>query len=130
MRALTLWLLMCLLPLRLLAGDAMVLQMQTAVAHGKANTAASVAPNGHGCHGTQTQEAAPGGSGGHSGTDHLLPSDAPHTGCGLCDLCHTPMHGAETLLLQALELPRAAPAAHTHSVCSAEGLPDYRPPII
>ncbi len=135
MRALTLWLMMCLLPLRLLAGDAMAVQMQAAGGHAPAAAVSVVeaAPSAsHDCHEQATGEATHHQVHVHANVAGAEPADQPHPGhamCGLCDVCHNTLHTTHATLLPAQELPRVLPAALSPLLTSAERLPGFKPPI-
>ncbi|GAB3186548.1 hypothetical protein [Hydrogenophaga aquatica] len=135
MRALTLWLMMCLLPLRLLAGDAMAVQAQVAGGHMPAASMpkAQAAPQAsRDCHGQTVGKAMSHHAHGQTDTASPASADKAHPGhamCGLCDVCHSTLHAATAVSLPAQELPRVLPAALTPRLSSAEPLPGFKPPI-
>ncbi len=135
MRALTLWLMMCLLPLRLLAGDAMAVQMLAAGGHGPVAAVSfeEVAPSAsHDCHTQASGEATHPQVHAHANVTGAEPADQPHPGhamCGLCDVCHNTLHAAHVALLPSQALPHVLPATLSPLLSSAERLPGFKPPI-
>lgn len=135
MRALTLWLMICLLPLRLLAGDAMAVQMQAAGGYGPVAAVSSVdaAPSAsHDCHTQASGKATPPEVHAHANAASAEPAQQPHPGhamCGLCDVCHNTLHTAHVALLPSQALTHVLPATLTPLLSSAERLPGFKPPI-
>jgi hypothetical protein len=133
MRMFWLWLMICLLPLRALAGDAMAIQMQQGSPSAISQAQAWPAPEVPGCHSqldaVQPQDEArvhPGTI--HHGNDHH--ETAGHTTlCLVCDICHS-----AAALSPVTQLVAAAPSAHVPAhvrgpITSAEHLPVHKPPI-
>ena len=135
MRAFTLWLMMCLLPLRLLAGDAMAVQMQAAGGHAPAPAVSVVAAAQsvrHDCHEQATGETTHPEVHAHANVTGAEPANQPHPGhamCGLCDVCHNTLHTAHVALLPSQALAHVLPATLTPLLSSAERLPGFKPPI-
>lgn len=118
MRRLLMWMMICLLPLRLWAGDAMAVQHAPAAAHDVVTVAAVVAQDAHPCHGAD----AP------SDTTTAQPA-AEHGGaCGDCSVCHGPLAGLTVSLWAAPALPGTRPDTMGWSALSASALPQRKPP--
>ena len=133
MRIFWLWLMICLLPLRALAGDAMAIQMQQSAFAATEQAQAMPAPDAPGCHGqlhasSPTPEAMPQlGAMHHDGSEHGTAGHA--TLCLVCDVCHsTATLSPEPPIVAAS--PAANVPAHVRGpISSAERLPLHKPPI-
>ncbi len=134
MRAFWLWLMICLLPLRALAGDAMALQtMPLGGPAASLQMSAPSAPEASGCHGQSHAAQAPMSALGHPDAIHHgdTPADESEHDvlCTVCDICHT----TATLSPEprfATASPGAAVPAHVRGpILSAERLPVHKPPI-
>ena len=121
MRRCLMLLMICLLPLRLWAGDAMAVQhVPSSPGYSPATT---MAVDAHPCHEVAAEAS--------TAVDHTMPSDAQvsqHGACGDCSVCHGPLAG---LALPGW-LPPALPSARPHTVgwsaLSANGPPHLKPP--
>lgn len=116
MRRCLLLLMICLLPLRLWAGDAMAMHHAPAAT---LETVMAVAADAHPCHGA---EASPDVTG---QTD----AGTPHSGaCGDCSVCHGPMAGLALPGWATPALPAALPHTLGWSAVSAQEPPQFKPP--
>jgi mono/diheme cytochrome c family protein len=122
MRRFLMWMMICLLPLRLWAGDAMAVQHTQPAAHAAVLVAAQDA---HPCHGTDAAatEAA-------AGTDKASNTAITEHGstCGDCSVCHGPLAGLALPTWAAPALPDGVPQALGWSALSASALPHLKPP--
>lgn len=128
MRTVWLCLLIALLPLRLWAGGAMLVQ-HNALLQTTAPTAVQVAETEHPCHTPASLAEAPSSvhidhcaGGEERGTDHL--------GCSACDICHTLAHPWLGAWLPQVAAPHAPPAHRAASLASARLTPAFKPPIV
>lgn len=120
MRALTLWLMLVLLPLRLWAGAAML--------PGQLPPSPSSHAQPPACHASVQAEQ------GHAHVDATTKTakalDAgTHSSHALCDLCQSPLYTSATIALTAPLLPRAQTVHDTPRLHEVEPLPELRPPI-
>lgn len=146
MRRALIWLMLCLLPLRLWAGDAMAVQHTPAAAHQghQGLTGAPVmAQQAHPCHGAEadagtvgtTPWAAVSGAATETATAHAsghVNTDAAGNehgaGCGDCSVCHGPLAGLTVSVWAAKMLPAAVPQTMGWPALSATALPHLKPP--
>jgi len=134
-RTLVLLLMVCLLPLRAWAGDAMALAHADAW-HGAATAQATPAqPHAH-CHGTEAAEAADTTHATHGGSHGASHGSGPDNGhahdhasaCTGCDICHSQVACDAAPVWLAALLP-APPLAHGPlRFASAPPLPRFKPP--
>ena len=129
MRRCLMWIMICLLPLRLWAGDAMAVQhVPPTAAHAAMATVAALAPDAHPCH---TAEAAEATDTAATATHHAMPSEAEtghHGACGDCSVCHGPLAGLALPSWMPPALASARPHTIGWSALSANGPPHLKPP--
>lgn len=121
MRTVWLCLLIALLPLRLWAGSAMLVE------HPGAATAPTVAVQAaaHPCH--ETAEAAPDIP--RMSTDDHAASAEQHAGCLHCDICHSVAHPFVALWTGSTAAPHATPVHRAHASLNTGITPSFKPPI-
>lgn len=114
MRRFLMWMMICLLPLRLWAGDAMAVQHVPAETH---EVMMAMAPEAHPCHGAEnsTQKASE-------------PVKDRGSACGDCSVCHGPLAGLTVPGWAAPALPEVRPHALGWSALSAIAPPQLKPP--
>jgi hypothetical protein len=122
MRALTLWLMLVLLPLRLWAGAAM-LPGQLPPSHSDyasppACHASAQADQGHAHGAVDAATKAP-----------KALEASTHGAHALCDLCQSPLYTSASVTLTVPLLPRAQAIHDTPQLHEVEPLPELRPPI-
>ena len=117
MRRYLLWMMICLLPLRLWAGDAMAVQHAPAAAH---EVVMAMTADDHPCHGAEATS--------DTGTpaDHTTVKHG--SACGDCSVCHGPLAGLTLPTWAAPALPDAVPRTRGWSALSANALPQLEPP--
>ena len=124
MRTLWICLLIAVLPLRLWAGSAMLVQHTPPVP-----TAAQAAASEHPCHTTLVVVEVP-----HTHYSDHSPGKtdvgATHPSCNTCDICHTVAHPWVNAWLPLLRAPQPAPVHHARAVANVRLAPAFKPPII
>lgn len=139
MRRFLMWMMICLLPLRLWAGDAMAVQHVPPAA--SAVTVATSPYAAHPCHGVdvasaETHEPAAHHSKVHGGAhDSTLdstfafePGNPHNSSCGDCSVCHGPLAGLSVPAWTAPQQAGALPQALGWNALSASPLPQLKPP--
>ncbi|MDP3521965.1 MAG: hypothetical protein Q8S02_15225 [Hydrogenophaga sp.] len=115
MRRFLMWMMICLLPLRLWAGDAMAVQHAPPAAH---EAVVVMAQDAHPCHGADAPS-----------DNTTAQAAAEHSGaCGDCSVCHGPLAGLTTPVWAAKTLPAAVPQTVGWPPLSAHALPQLKPP--
>ena len=123
MRRFLMWMMICLLPLRLWAGDAMAVQHAPPAAHMVAVEVAVdvAAQDAHPCHGSEGPAA--------SDMHHSPADNSAHGGaCGDCSVCHGPLAGLAVPAWTAPALPGAVPQTVGWPALSANAPPHLKPP--
>lgn len=135
MHRLLLWMMICLLPLRLWAGDAMAVQHVPPAA---SEVAVVMSPHAaHPCHGVDVASASTQEAATHHSTDHSGAHDGQHafepggqhnSGCGDCSVCHGPLAGLSVPVWTAPRQAGGLPQTLGWNALSASPLPQLKPP--
>lgn len=128
MRRFLMWMMICLLPLRLWAGDAIAVQHAPPAVH---EAGMLMAQDAHPCHGADA--TTDGVSDPAAGNEHRNGHGPQHGNghsntCGDCSVCHGPLAGVAVPNWATPVLPRAVPQALGWSALSANALPHLKPP--
>lgn len=124
MRRFLMWMMICLLPLRLWAGDAMAVQ-HIPPANEVNVTVGQIAA--HPCHGTDASAADASTHGPDHQGHHAVASE--HAGvCGDCSVCHGPLAGLTLPIWTAPLQGGALPQTSGWNALTAIPLPQLKPP--
>lgn len=124
MRRCLLMLMICLLPLRLWAGDAMAVQHAPATTH---EAAVVMGQDAHPCHGADAPlDVGVAAETGHA--SHDTQGNTAAGACGDCSVCHGPLAGLPAPVWAAKTPPAAVPQTVGWSALSATALPQLKPP--
>lgn len=116
MRRFLMWMMICLLPLRLWASDAMAVQHVPAAAQA---AVVAMAQDAHPCHAAEdAAKASPAQTTKHG------------SACGDCSVCHGPIAGPALPSWAAPTLPAAVPHTLGWSALSAHTPPQLKPPRV
>lgn len=143
MRRALIWLMLCLLPLRLWASDAMAVQHAPATAHHGSAVVLVLDQHAHPCHGVEDTAGAVHTTPRAADADGVAEPSSTHAtshantdvagsehgvGCGDCSVCHGPLAGLTVACWAANTLPAALPQATGWPALSANALPHLKPP--
>lgn len=127
MRTVWLCLLIALMPLRLWAGGAMLVQHHSP-AHTPATALVQLAAPEHPCHAPAALAEAPSPLAHEPDPGDTEPG-TEHLGCSACDICHTLAHPWVGLWQPWLATPQPPPAHRAAAPASARLTPAFNPPI-